>query len=165
MKLHVTGNAGAGKTTLAKSLGEMFSLPVSHLDQVVWQSGWVKTPVAERQTAENILVNRPRWVIDGVSSQIRVAADLTLFLDVPRSTCYWRCVKRNYKYLFRSRPELPQGCPEILILPKLISIIWRFPGLFRKQLLDEAKRDDLIVIRNDADLALAIKKIANRVKS
>lgn len=48
-RIFVTGNAGSGKSTYAKRLGETLNLPVHGLDAIVWQSGWRKTPPEEKQ--------------------------------------------------------------------------------------------------------------------
>ncbi|MEM8769819.1 MAG: topology modulation protein [Pseudomonadota bacterium] len=138
-RIHVTGNAGAGKTTLAAELGRVLNLPVFGLDAVVWQPGWRKTPPPVRAAAERALVVQQQWVIDGVSHDVREAADLVIFLDRPRWRCLQQAVKRNLPYLFRSRPGLPDACPEIRILPTLVSMIWRFPARIRGQLLNEAQ--------------------------
>ncbi len=47
--------------------------------------------------------------------------------------------RRNLPYLFRSRPGLPENCPEILIVPRLLKIIFRFPRLIGAQLLEESR--------------------------
>ena len=52
LKINVTGSAGAGKTTYAKRFAEALDLPVFHLDSVVWQPGWKKTPAAPRAKLE-----------------------------------------------------------------------------------------------------------------
>jgi adenylate kinase family enzyme len=134
----VTGNAGAGKTTLATTLGQALDLPVFHLDSIVWQPGWRKTPPDERDRQEAELIEGQDWVIDGVSDQVRGAADLVVFLDVPRYRCLGRVFRRNLPYLFRSRPGLPAGCPEILIIPRLIRMILRFPHRVRARIRSEA---------------------------
>jgi adenylate kinase family enzyme len=126
-RINITGNAGAGKTTLAAALGERLGLPVSSLDSVVWQPGWRKTEPQQRRQAELALIARPAWVIDGVSTLVREAADLVVLLDAPRHVCLWRCAKRNWRYAFRSRPGLPKGCPEWQMVARLTGIIWRFP--------------------------------------
>ena len=56
VKIHVTGNAGSGKTTLAAKLGDALELPVFGLDSVVWQPGWRKTPASERAGLEQALI-------------------------------------------------------------------------------------------------------------
>jgi adenylate kinase family enzyme len=153
-RIHITGNAGSGKSTLARAIGKSLGLPVKHLDGIVWQSGWRKAPRAEREKAEAIMIASDTWIIEGVSRQVRAAADLVVFLDVPRPLCLYRAFKRNLPYLFRSRPELPERCPEILIIPKLIGIIMRFPGLARCELLEEAGMSGRYrVIRGNRELA------------
>lgn len=136
-RILVTGNAGSGKTTLVAEIGRAMSLPVFGLDQVVWRAGWTRTPKAERDSSLRALAERPRWAIDGVSSILESAADLVIFLDVSPALCTWRCARRNIRYLFRSRPGLPENCPEWRIAPTLLGIIWRFdrdvrPGILRR---------------------------------
>ncbi len=136
-KIHVTGNAGAGKTTFARELGSALGCPVYGLDSIVWQFGWKKTPRKIRDAKEKELISRPEWIIEGVSQSVRHAADVVIFLDVSRSTSYIRCIKRNWKFLFTSRPELPGNCPEILIIPQLVKIIWKFKSNIRPTILAE----------------------------
>jgi len=128
-RILVTGNAGSGKSTLAAEIGRALDLPVFGLDRIVWGPGWTETPreVVRERMAD--LTRRPRWVIDGVSRMAEAAADLVVFLDVSPAVCTWRCAKRNWRYLLRSRPDLPEDCPEWAVIPRLLKIIWvHFPA-------------------------------------
>ena len=138
----VTGNAGSGKSILAVALGARLNIPVFGLDAIVWQPRWRKTPEIEKRHRITALVSQPAWVIDGVSTQAVEAADTVIFLDVPRRVCYMRVAQRNVSYLFRSRPGLPEHCPEILIVPKLAKIIWTFHAHERPTILAEATRSE-----------------------
>ena len=159
-RIHITGNAGSGKSTLAARLGRSLDLPVFGLDQIVWQPGWRKSPSDWRRDREAKLVARPSWIIEGVSRTVLDAADYVIFLDVSRATSFVRCAGRNWKYLFRSRPGLPENCPEILIIPRLIQIIWRFPIHVRPGILSAlAVRDGCHVVRDQAALERAIAAI------
>jgi adenylate kinase family enzyme len=142
MRIFITGNAGAGKTTLARSLGPVLNLPIYGLDRIVWRAGWQKTPSAEKQKAiDELIDSSDDWLIEGVSQSVMRAADTIIFLDVPRSVCLWQCMKRNSRYLFKSREELPEHCPEILILPELLRIIWNFPEKVRPSILNHIEQN------------------------
>ena len=157
-RIHVTGNAGSGKSSLAAALGDVLGLPVFGLDEIVWGPGWQKTPASIRGPKEQALVSKPDWIIEGVSPIVRAAADTIIFLDVGRPTCFFRCLKRNWRYLFKSRPGLPENCPEILIIPKLIKIVWLFPTRMRPTILEDLTTggQQVFIIRNAQELAAAI---------
>jgi adenylate kinase family enzyme len=148
MRIHVTGNAGAGKTTLARKLGVELDLQVTHLDQIVWAPGWKKVPPHEREISLRKITQSENWIIEGVSEFVRHRADLVIFLDASRPECIWRCLKRNSHYLFKPRPELPSNCPEWRIWPKLVGIIWRFPGLVGDHIRHEASESSRYVVLN-----------------
>jgi len=150
----VTGNAGAGKSTLGKRLADILNVPFHGMDQIVWKANWQKATKEEQQQKVAQLVAWESWVIDGVSYEVMAAADTVIFLDVPRRICFWRAAKRNRKYLFKSRPDLPADCPEVLIIPQLIKIIWRFPKRVRPNILAEKDRrgNDFIHIRSKKDV-------------
>lgn len=155
-KILVTGNAGSGKTTVSKYVSEKHGIPWYTLDKIVWQEYWQKTPPPTRSDKISALVQKDEWIIDGVDYQVMQAADLVIFLDVSRTTSYLRVLKRNPRYLFSSREELPPHCPEILIIPYLIRLIWRFPKRVRPKLLQEKERrtgnDSFIHITSQSDL-------------
>lgn len=167
MKILVTGNAGAGKSTLARRIANDCDLPYTSLDGVVWQEGWKKTPVGERDAHIEKLIAKDNWVIDGVSGRVLEAADIVIFLDVPRWRCIGRAARRNIRYLFSSRPELPKRCPEILIIPTLLKIIWRFDRNVRPGILHEGtfrrSGNTFFHVRSAADLSdISLSQLVNR---
>ncbi len=165
-RVFVTGNAGSGKTTLSKRIGNILSRDVFNLDTIVWKPGWVMTPPTERSIQIRNLLESNRWIIEGVSKDILKVADTIIFLDCSRRTSYWRVLKRNWKYLFKSRAELPENCPEILIIKKLIQIIWNFQSIVRPGILDyiEDNKDgkNIFHIRDNSDINSLIS-IINKI--
>ena len=163
-RILVTGNAGSGKSTLAARLGELLGLDVVGLDRVVWRPGWQKAPPDERRAAEREMAARPAWVVDGVSSTILTAADLVIFLDLPRPVCLWRCLRRSLPYLLWSRPGLPERCPELLILPHLVRLIWRFPAQTRPAILAALSAEEparrCIWLRSSAEVQALVSAVA-----
>ncbi len=161
MRIHITGNAGSGKSTFAKNIGDILGVRVYGLDKVVWGKGWRKTPLHERKRLEEELAAKPEWIIEGVSSIARQAADLIIFLDIPRGVCYLRCAKRNWRYLFTSRPGLPDNCPEIKIIPTLVKIIWQFPYIAKPIIINEMniKNKKNITISSNDEMSQVINKL------
>ena len=92
----------------------MLDLPVVHLDALYWQSGWVAPPREEWQARMLQVVDRERWVLDGNYSEtldLRLAAaDLAIFLDVPRRTCLRRVILRTLHSYGRERADTAPGC-------------------------------------------------------
>ena len=43
-RIAIIGAGGAGKSTLARQLGEVLGIEVIHLDALFWKPGWVDTP-------------------------------------------------------------------------------------------------------------------------
>lgn len=81
------------------------------------------------------------WIIEGVSSIVREAADLVVFIDLPRRVCAWRSSRRTLCYLRSGRAELPEACPEWRIYPTLLRIIRDFPNHAGRAILEEARRE------------------------
>lgn len=115
-RILIIGCSGAGKTTLALALGRRLHLPVHHLDQLWWQPGWVQDTRDnfDRKLAE--LLRSDCWVIDGdYSRTVRERlhyADTVIWLDYQRLRCVGRVLRRTISLYGRSRPDMPDGCPE-----------------------------------------------------
>ena len=145
MRINVTGNAGAGKSTLAQHIADTLDLPLIHMDSLLWLPDWQKRSPEELRERLLPLLEQDSWVLDGVSQLVRHHADHIIFMDMPRHVCAWRCTKRNWRYLFHSRPGLPENCPEWRIIPTLARIIKKFPANVRPVILNDMTPSDLIV--------------------
>ncbi len=56
--------------------------------------------------------------------EMRIAAcDTVFFLDLPRTICVWRAVKRFFIYKKNTRPDMGEGCDEHFDL-KFLKWIW-----------------------------------------
>lgn len=116
-RILIVGCSGAGKSTLARHLSERLDLPVTHLDRLYWQKGWVEdNPTFDAQVVA--ATEQPRWVIDGgytgrPSFRNRLdRADVILLLDFPRWLCLLRVARRTIRHYGRDRPDMGAGCPE-----------------------------------------------------
>jgi adenylate kinase family enzyme len=166
-KILITGNAGSGKTTLSYQLAEVLNRQdVINLDKLIWKPKWRLADTEERELEFTNIIRKQAWIVDGVSKIILEAADTIIFLDYPRHICYFRAFKRNLKYLFQSRPELPEKCPEILIIGKLIKIIWNFPKTVKPVIINHIElnlqKKNVFHVTNDSELKKALDEIKMR---
>ena len=130
-KILVIGSSGAGKSTFARRLHQLTSLPLVHLDQLYWKPNWVETTdKAEwKRTIENALRD-DAWILDGNYSgtlEMRLEkCDTVIFLDLPRLLCVYRILKRVALYKKGSRPDMADGCDEYFDW-EVIKIVWNYP--------------------------------------
>lgn len=152
----IIGCCGAGKSTLARRLGERTATEVIHLDQHYWNAGWRTS--AETVWRERVarLVARPSWIMDGNyqgTFDLRLpCADTVVFLDYPTHRCLWRVLKRIFRFRGRNRPDMAAGCPERLDWDFLHYVatfnLTRRPRLLRS-MKNLRKGQKLVVLKND----------------
>jgi adenylate kinase family enzyme len=134
----VVGSGGSGKSTLSKRLGAALGLPVIHLDALYWSSGWIEPDKAQWTETVRKVIGQDAWILDGNYSGTlgeRVeACDTVVFLDVSRFVCLWRVLKRIARYRGKTRPDMPDGCPERLDIGFLLWI-WNYPTRTRRRVL------------------------------
>lgn len=143
-RILIVGAGGAGKSTLARRVGERLGLPVIHLDAHYWRAGWVETPADEWAAVVDRLIAGEAWVMDGNyggTLERRLArADTVVFLDTPRLVSLWRVLRRALRYRGRTRPDLAPGCPEQLPNWEFVSWIWTYPRRRRGAILARLER-------------------------
>ncbi len=112
----IVGPCGAGKSTLAHDLAHRLDLPLIHMDQLNWRSGWIESEPAQLRSAVEQVAAGSRWLIDGTYGGTLAPraerADTIVYLDFPILLCAWRVLKRVAIWHGRPRPDMPDGCPE-----------------------------------------------------
>ncbi len=158
-KVLVIGSGGAGKSTLANQLGELLNIEVLHLDKLYWRPRWIETPKPEwRKTVEELLA-RDAWIMDGNYSgtlDIRFeACDTVIFLDMPRTLCLRRVLKRLMMYRNKHRPDMAEGCPEKFNL-EFIVWVWNYPRRSRPKIIRILESNpagkNIVWLRSQADV-------------
>ncbi|WP_226644728.1 DNA topology modulation protein [Mesobacillus subterraneus] len=117
-KVIIIGCGGAGKSTLARKLGEILNIKVYHLDAMYWKPGWEMTAKDEWKKLIQQVIEEDSWLMDGnYGSTIDMrsqAADSIIFLDYSTTRCLYGIFKRRIMYHGRTRPDMNEGCPERL---------------------------------------------------
>jgi adenylate kinase family enzyme len=115
-RVAVFGNAGGGKSTLARRLAALTGLPLHVIDMLQFRPGGAPVPHDKYLAAHAELIGREEWIIDGFGSVASAwerfaAADTLIYVDLPRLTHYKWVTKRFVKGLFASPPGWPERSP------------------------------------------------------
>ena len=153
-RILIIGCGGAGKSTLARKLGERLDIPVVHLDKLWWKPGWIESDREEFDAKLAAELEKPRWIIDGNFDRTmpaRIAkCDAVIYLDFSRFACLFGVLKRVITTHGKVRPDIGEGCPERLDLD-FLKWVWYYNQNKREnnyRLLNEAEGIETIVLKN-----------------
>jgi adenylate kinase family enzyme len=129
-RVAVFGNAGGGKSTLAKRLAELTRLPLYPLDLIQFRPGGGEVPHDAYLKAHADLLRRDAWIIDGfgcvASAWERLArADTLVYVDLPLATHHWFVTKRLIKGLVATPEGWPENSPIWRSTMSSYRVLWR----------------------------------------
>jgi len=164
-RIMIIGCGGAGKSTLARQLGEKTGLPVVHLDQIFWAPGGWKH--MEKDEFDAILLQeleKPRWIIDGNYNRTipqRISrCDTIIYLDFSRFACLRGWIGRVIKNWGTVRADMGPDCKEWFD-PEMAGWIWNFNKNHREKyyrLLNETEHAETIVLKNRREVKKFLKQ-------
>lgn len=150
----IIGCGGAGKSTLARQLGEKLNLPVVHLDSIFWLPGWVEMEKNEFDARIRTEMAKETWILDGNYNRTlpeRIArCDTIIYLDFSRTACLYGIFKRLLTNIGKTRPDMGAGCKEKVDWD-FVKWVWNFNKHKREKyyrLLNEAEGVETIVLKN-----------------
>ena len=115
-RIMIVGQSGAGKSWLARRLGDRTGLPVIHLDRLHWSADWTPRDRTARDRDMLDAAHLPAWIIEGnyfATCHTRLArADTVIALDLPLPLRFARVLRRTATIYGRTRPDLAEGCRE-----------------------------------------------------
>ena len=128
-RIILIGCGSAGKSTLARQMGEKLDIPVVHLDKLYWKPGWVEMPREEFDVILREEIAKEKWIMDGnfdrtISERLE-RCDTVIYLDFSRITCLMGVLKRVISTYGKVRPDMGEGCPERIDLD-FLKWVWDF---------------------------------------
>jgi len=157
----VIGNAGGGKSTLARRLAAEMDLPLLSVDQIMWAPGWQRVPEDQYQKCHAEWLRQERWLIDGVGSWPTIkarlaAADTIIFVDLPFVQHLFWASKRQIASLIWGRQDGPKNSPMWRVTLPLFRMMFWLHHHLRPDLIAsiqaESTRARVIVIRSKSQL-------------
>lgn len=153
-RILIIGCGGAGKSTLARQLGEKLDIPVVHLDKLFWRPGWVSLSREEFDVVHREAISKEKWIMDGnfnrtISERLE-RCDTVIYLDFSRFACLMGVLKRILTTYGTVRPDMGEGCPERFDW-EFLKWVWNFNRNKREtyyRLLNEAQGVETVVLKN-----------------
>ncbi len=136
-RVAVFGNAGGGKSTLARRLAEITGLPLYVIDVIQFPDGRYRAGEANggkisRDAYEKLhddILGRDTWIIDGFDNTELAwkrfdAADTLIHIDLLITTHYWGVTKRLVQGLFKTPRGWPDNTPVIESSYDAYRVVW-----------------------------------------
>ncbi len=109
-RMVIYGNAGSGKTTMARAVAREQGVPHLSLDDLSWEAAGVRKPLGESLVMLHAFIARePGWVIEGcygdlVEAALPFCSELR-FLNPGIEACVRNCHSRPWEPSYCSSPE------------------------------------------------------------
>jgi adenylate kinase family enzyme len=137
-KILVYGATGSGKSTLARALGELTGIPVTSVDDICWNPGWVQMASDEQVETFDRITQADAWILDSAYGSWRhlvvERADLVVALDFARLVSLGRLLRRTRARIV-DRQEICNGNQESwrTVFGRDSLVMWHFTSFRRKR--------------------------------
>ncbi len=167
-RVAVFGNAGGGKSTLARRLAATTQLPLHVIDEMQFRPGGVAVPPDEYLRNHAELLSRDEWIIDGFGGTRAAwerfsAADTLILVDLPLITHYWRVTRRLILGLFATPKGWPKDSPVWSSSMSSYRVIWschtRLTPKYRELIAESASSKRVHHLRSCAEIEAFIDRV------
>jgi hypothetical protein len=150
------GGAGAGKSTLARTIGEKLSLPVVHLDRCLYGPGWQKLDTDQVRANVAQALSPGHWVVDGTYSDLFdliMPVDLVIWIEQPVLRRLYRTWRKTRIHRDRPRADRPDDCEEAFTLGYAMTVLsfGRFTPTIERR-LEAAAPGRVLCLKGDAQV-------------
>ena len=114
MRVIILGNAGSGKSTMARRIIGTMNIPILSLDEIAWNPGPERKPFTESlRELQRFINHHDQWIIEGCYGDLIEAAlpycTELLFLNPGVQVCVEHCQNRPWEPDKFPSPEAQQA--------------------------------------------------------
>jgi len=118
-RVFIVGSGGSGKTTLGNTIASHIGCDATQLDALFWQDDWIPSPIEDFKQRVVESTSGETWVLDGnyrntVFDDVFDRADTFIWLNLPKWTILWRCLKRDILKKISREKYFGKNCPPTL---------------------------------------------------
>ena len=137
-RILVHGVTGSGKSTAAEAIAARTRLPLTLVDELTWQPGWVPVDGDEQRRRLAGVVAQERWVLDAAYGAwldvVLPRVELVVGLDYPRWFSLQRVVRRTVMRALDKKPICNGNTQSLRGILSRDSIVgWHFRSFARKR--------------------------------
>ena len=128
-RIVVIGNAGGGKSTLARLIAESGDLPYIEVDRLLWHDGWRPADSERYAAAHEQALSGSSWVMDGLGRKESIPARLArstdiILIDLPLWAHFWLAAERQIAWHRGEIEHPPAGSSSAPPTELLFRTIW-----------------------------------------
>ncbi len=167
-KVAIFGNAGGGKSTLARRVAQKTGLPLYTIDKLQYRAGGAAVSHDQYLRVHSALLEQDEWILDGFGCidsawERFAAADTLIHVDLPLLTHCWWVSKRLLQGLYTNPEGWPEKSPILKSSLNSYRVLWpchrRLTPAYRK-VLREARGSKMVYhLRSPA----AIRRFGSQV--
>ena len=169
-KVAIFGNAGGGKSTLARRLAQKTGLPLYTIDKLKYRAGGAAVPHDHYLRVHSALLEEDEWILDGFGCvdsawERFAAADTLIHVDLPLLTHWWWVSKRLLQGLCSNPEGWPEKSPVLKSSLNSYRVLWpchtRLTPAYRKVIAEAGGSKSVYQLTSPA----AIKKFSAEVEA
>lgn len=167
-KIAIFGNAGGGKSTLAKHLAKTTDLPLYPIDSIQYQSGGRQISRDKYLKEHSRLLAKEMWIIDGFgcleSAWERFSiADTLIYIDLSFFTHFLWITKRMFKGLWVTPEGWPPNSPIFKSTLKSYRVLWLchryLTPRYRKYVTDAALTKTVYHLKSAQEIKMFLQNL------
>ncbi len=128
-RIVILGNAGGGKSTLARRLAKARGLPMTEVDKLLWKPGWVEATDEAFEAEHTPLIAGENWIIEGMGKlePIRprlLRATWVIFVDMVLWQHFWLAAERQIQQEMGALEHPIAGLGEPIGTKDMFETLW-----------------------------------------
>jgi adenylate kinase family enzyme len=172
-RVAVFGNAGGGKSTLARRLAHLTGIPLYPVDMIQYPTADARLPHEQYLKAHAALLQADAWIIDGFGCRKSAwerfsCADTLIYVDLPLYLHFWWVTKRLFKGFYVTPEGWPDGSPMISSTLSSYRVLWQchahLTPKYRALVSSACRNKRVYHLKSPADMETFLREVDRQVR-